>query len=558
MYDYFIKDHLGNTRVVLTEQTDFSQYLATMEQPKAQKEEALFYNLNSTRTLKPVDYPQDNITTPNQAVARLNGGDPNKRIGPSIILKVMAGDTLQAAVRAYYKQQAEPRKKISIPAEQMLAGLLQALVAPGAQAMATHGGRLAPGAEITGSGLTANDLQSLWQKNPDNKEINKPKAYLNYVFFDKQLNFVEEGSGVKQVDGEAGKLEILSSGKVVAKENGYVYVFTSNESQQPVFFDNLGVMQITGPVLEETHYYPFGLTMSGISAQAFGGIENKYRYNGKELQDELGLNWYDYGARMYDEQIGRWTSIDALANKMPAYSPYSYAFDNPVKFIDVQGKYPIYVLTRSYAPYATFGPNDRWYGDNRGATLNRGSSYRSLVSINYDTETRLTTAFGGRTRSHTTDGRQNAVSTTVVFNRSKGNNIDVHSAGRNEAQFGSFDIDQFTKLKVTTEGSMKSNHVLNISGTISGDDFPNQESMVYDSKGNGLWLGNYETKGDRESAPVTDLPFENEGDVQINVNIRIKVNKKGVFQGVMINENGKDKMISIDDWNKRFKSDDNK
>src|SRR5699024_4599515 len=86
-YDYFIKDHLGNTHVVLTEQTDFSQYLATMEQPKAQKEEALFYNLNSTRTLKPVDYPQDNITTPNQAVARLNGGDPNKRIGPSIILK---------------------------------------------------------------------------------------------------------------------------------------------------------------------------------------------------------------------------------------------------------------------------------------------------------------------------------------------------------------------------------------------------------------------------------------------------------------------------------------
>lgn len=102
VYDYFIKDHLGNTRIVLTEQTDFSQYLATMEQPEAQKEEALFYNLNNTRTPKPLDYPQDNVTTPNQAVAKLNGSDPDKRIGPSIILKVMAGDTIQAAVRAYY------------------------------------------------------------------------------------------------------------------------------------------------------------------------------------------------------------------------------------------------------------------------------------------------------------------------------------------------------------------------------------------------------------------------------------------------------------------------
>lgn len=59
--------------------------------------------------------------------------------------------------------------------------------------------------------------------------------------------------------------------------------------------------------------------------------------------------------------------------------------------------------------------------------------------------------------------------------------------------------------------------------------------------------------------PVTDLPLENEGDVQINVGVRIKVNKDGVFQGVMTKDkDGKETMISIADWNKRFKSDDNK
>ena len=136
--------------------------------------------------------------------------------------------------------------------------------------------------------------------------------------------------------------------------------------------------------------------------------------------------------------------------------------------------------------------------------------------------------------------------------------MGVHSYGNNAAQKGSWDIDQFTKLDVKIEGNVKKDHVLNVKGTISGDDFPNQESMINDSKGNTLWLGNSTTSGDRQLGPVKDLPFENEGDVQINVDVRIKVNKNGVFQGVVVQENGKDKVISIADWNKKFKSDDNK
>jgi len=90
-------------------------------------------------------------------------------------------------------------------------------------------------------------------------------------------------------------------------------------------------------ILEENNYYPFGLKHTPYNADNFQP-GYKYKYNGKELQDELGLNMYDYGARNYDPELGRWMNVDPKAEKYSNISPYVYVADNPIIYIDPDGK----------------------------------------------------------------------------------------------------------------------------------------------------------------------------------------------------------------------------
>jgi RHS repeat-associated protein len=190
--------------------------------------------------------------------------------------------------------------------------------------------------------------------NEDVPGTSKPQAYLNWMLLDNQFNLVPNTvsanqNGAQQV-GAAGlngsALQAPLAETITAAKSGYLYIYLSNTTPGwDVFFDNLSIAHYSSPLIEENHYYPFGLLMSGISDKAIKSnyAENKYRYNGgnelqnKEFSDGTGLEEYDANFRMYDPQLGRFWQLDPLADITEDYSPYSFAEDNPIVMDDPLG-----------------------------------------------------------------------------------------------------------------------------------------------------------------------------------------------------------------------------
>ena len=117
------------------------------------------------------------------------------------------------------------------------------------------------------------------------------------------------------------------------QKNQYIYQYKDHLGNNRVSFarNSAGVLEIT----DANDYYPFGMNHLKTGNAFFGGSYKAYKYNGKELQ-ESGM--YDYGARFYMPDIGRWGVVDELAEKSRRFSTYTYALDNPIMFVDPDGR----------------------------------------------------------------------------------------------------------------------------------------------------------------------------------------------------------------------------
>lgn len=337
-YDYFIKDHIGNVRMVLTDEQQKDVYpVADFEDTSVAKASMYYENINVQRTTRPGAF---DINTTNGGKVQLLQKN-TQSIGAGKLLKVMAGDKVHARVD-YYIPSATTDNSAANGLTSVLGSLIAILNGTGAPG-AVHGRGTALTSALNGDAAFTGFLSLQNAGTP----TTTPKAYLNILFFDDQFKFVQQSSELVPLttEGTPQTAYRVGGNAKQAVKNGYAYVYLSNESNNLVYFDNLQVMDERGPVLEETHYYPFGLTMAGISHKALktSYAENKDKYNeGTELQsgefsDGSGLELYATTFRSYDPQIGRFHQSDPLTTYSASFSTYAYCFNNPLRYADPSG-----------------------------------------------------------------------------------------------------------------------------------------------------------------------------------------------------------------------------
>ncbi|MEM6967333.1 MAG: RHS repeat-associated core domain-containing protein [Bacteroidota bacterium] len=157
--------------------------------------------------------------------------------------------------------------------------------------------------------------------------------------------FVQNDDGEEENQYEYYLKDHLGNVRVVFSDmdkDGYIEPFNVNPNDKTIVDGDGTISDPSGysELLQENHYYPFGMEMCGVWNEIVSTPENKYLYNGKELNTDFGLDWSDYGARWYDASIGRWNGVDPLAESMASWSPYNYTFNNPIRFIDPDGRMP--------------------------------------------------------------------------------------------------------------------------------------------------------------------------------------------------------------------------
>ena len=361
VFDYFIRDHLGNVRMTLTDESHTDFYpAATLEAGGLATETTLYnivndanhlvtmsgltwyanvsgnsYNNNSNSGLAAPPDPTVNPTQASTKMYKLNGATGD-RFGLGIAMKVMAGDAVQVYGRSLWHN---PGSGSVNNTSYLLSGVLSSFINAfaGTNAVVNGSKGTATGVILNANVPTTGDLSPIL--NSSSVPASSPRANISWILFDEQFRPVSTGSGFDPINPTADVFKPHSFNVNVAK-SGYLYVYCSNESNWDVYFDNLQVVHTRGRVLNEMHYYPDGLTMYALTSRAYGKLPTSFGYQGKEMQngefyDGSGLEEYDFEARYYDPQLGRWHNQDP-ANQFS--SPYNAMANNWVNVIDPDGR----------------------------------------------------------------------------------------------------------------------------------------------------------------------------------------------------------------------------
>jgi hypothetical protein len=357
VYDIHIADHLGNVRVVLTEENaEEILDIATLEVPNIPNEEEIFEGIDGSGVSTPWDWPDLNLF--NQKVAELKSD--GLILGPSYLQPVELGEMIQVDVESFYREETDPGTPQNLL--QIFGTMLVNLGLQGQGIIPT--GEQGLDVFSDGSSAASQGLYSFLAGSTAELVASKPQSYLVYMFLGENLKINPAYSGIVQV-GEPGTMQHLQMLERTMPEKGYFYTFVTNQSAHRVYYNNLKITRQRGTLRAMNNYYPFGLLWDNPETMP------NATYQGKELQtdtwsDGSELALYDFGARMYDPVLGRWhcaaqqfltaaqrrfrnaspepfgTRPEPFGKPMYQFdSPYNAMSNNPVVNIDPDGMWSI-------------------------------------------------------------------------------------------------------------------------------------------------------------------------------------------------------------------------
>ena len=184
------------------------------------------------------------------------------------------------------------------------------------------------------------------------EDANAPMAFLNVMFLpeddvislEKDVSFAYDqinGAAMQPNTSTKAAHDRMHIDNFVAPDQGYVLVYLSNESavMTEVYFDDLKITVNEHPVIQSDDFYPFGLTFN--SFQRVTAKENRWKFQGQEHIDDLGLNWVSFKWRNHQPDIGRFFNVDPLADKFYHLSPYAFSGNQVTAHIELEGLEPI-------------------------------------------------------------------------------------------------------------------------------------------------------------------------------------------------------------------------